>query len=118
MVLLCLRAIFSRINDSFGYKHKIFQLKNEFIKSTFRTIQLAYFYRVYSGLFTEELIENAIYTSQWIDRKNLNDEQLLKKVENLYQIYAHTGMVITSRIHCALPSLGAIPLSFLSHLKS
>jgi len=109
------------VKDSFGYKHKMFQVKNRFVKLVFRNIQLAYFYRVYSGLFTEELIENATYTSQWIDRKNRNHQQLLKDVEELLKIYANASMVITSRIHCALPSLGCdTPVLFVTseELKS
>lgn len=115
------RRFFARIESSFGYKHKMFGLKSKFLKSIFRKIQLAHFYRAYSGLFTEELLESAAYTSQWIERGNLGHEQLLQKAESLLQLYAHASMVITSRIHCALPSLGCeTPVLFITseELKS
>lgn len=115
------KDFFLRIQNTFGYRHKMFSINNKYIKSFFKKLQLAYFYQVYTQLFTKELIENATYTSQWIENQDLNNEQLLKKAEKLLFTYAHAKMVITSRIHCALPSIGCnTPVLFImsEELKS
>lgn len=110
---------FKKIYSSFGYKHKMFNIRNKKIKKVFKYFQLAYFYRVYTSLFSKELIENAVYTTQWIDlkdgdvssklsaeNKSFEDELLLSMADKLIRRYAKAKMVITSRIHCGLPSLG------------
>lgn len=116
------KTFFQKIRKSFGYKHKMFNIKNRFVKLIGENIQLAFFYKTYRTLFTEELIKNATYTSQWIETENeQSTKQLLEKAEVLLQKYAHAKMVITSRIHCALPSLGCdTPVLFVTsdELKS
>lgn len=96
-----------------------FEVRNRKIKTVFKYFQLAFFYRVYTSLFSKELIENAVYTTQWVDlkeenistklsaeNKSLEDELLLSMADKLVRRYAKAKMVITSRIHCGLPSLG------------
>ena len=49
-----------------------FEVRNRKIKTVFKYFQLAFFYRVYTSLFSKELIENAVYTTQWVDLKEEN----------------------------------------------
>lgn len=65
------------------------------------------FLQAYSKLFDEETLLNSEYISQ-AGKKGWpkTDEELLEKAEELVSKYAKAGLVITSRIHCALPCLG------------
>lgn len=65
------------------------------------------FLKTYSQLFDEELLVSSEFISQagtsgWPK----DDKDLLDKAENLVKQYSQAGLVITSRIHCALPCLG------------
>ena len=65
------------------------------------------FLRTYSQLFNEELLVSGEFVSQagtsgWPK----NDKELLNKAELLVKEYSQAGLVVTSRIHCALPCLG------------
>lgn len=65
------------------------------------------FLEIYSQLFNEDLLVSSEFVSQagtsgWPDDENA----LLNKAEDLVKQYAQAGLVITSRIHCALPCLG------------
>lgn len=79
------KTFFQKIRKSFGYKHKMFNIKNRFVKLIGENIQLAFFYKTYTTLFTEELIKNATYTSQWVEVEEESSEQLLKRAEVLLQ---------------------------------
>lgn len=67
------------------------------------------FYREYKRFFRKEILINAEYINQrsieYI-RKFPTDEELLKEAERLVKCYAKAKLVVTSRIHCALPCLG------------
>lgn len=70
---------------------------------------LATFYREYSKLFTKETLVNAEYISQQnkeYKTKFSTDEQRLSEAKRLVVEYARAKLVVTSRIHCALPCLG------------
>lgn len=65
------------------------------------------FLQSYSNLFDEETLVNSEFVSQaakkgWPE----TDEELLTLAERLVKQYAEAGLVVTSRIHCALPCLG------------
>lgn len=67
------------------------------------------FYREYKRFFRKEILINAEYINQQsieYIRKFPTDEELLKEAERLVKCYAKAKLVVTSRIHCALPCLG------------
>lgn len=67
------------------------------------------FYRVYRKLFADEVLTRAEYISQqsmYYNEKFKTNELLLLEAERLVRKYAKAQLVITSRIHCALPCLG------------
>ena len=74
-----------------------------------KKIRLVDFYKEYSRFFTKETIRDAIFITQMDVRYNKDfhsDEELLREAERLVKLYAHASLVVTSRIHCALPCLG------------
>ena len=67
------------------------------------------FYKHYIKMFTKETLINAEYISQQnCSYKNqfLNNYERLHEAERLVNKYAKAKLVVTSRIHCALPCLG------------
>lgn len=72
------------------------------------------FYHAYSSLFTDDILMNAEYISHMVPvYKTTNHESLLCTAEDLLHKYAKAKLVVTSRIHCALPCLGLeTPLIF------
>lgn len=65
------------------------------------------FLKTYSQLFNEDLLVSSEFISQAGTSGWPNDEnELLNKAEDLVRQYSQAGLVITSRIHCALPCLG------------
>lgn len=102
-------------------KYSIFLLKNykEIKKianqheekkiTTKNLLNLSVFYKEYSKYFTKETLLNAVYICQ---QDNLyqtnykNNQDRFKKAEQLVSRYAKASLVVTSRIHCALPCLG------------
>lgn len=70
---------------------------------------LTTFYREYSRLFTKETLINAEYICQQdlsYKRNFETEEARLQEAERLVKKYAKARLVVTSRIHCALPCLG------------
>lgn len=65
------------------------------------------FLQTYSQLFDEELLVSSEFVSQaGVSGWPKDDEVLLNKAEDLVKKFSKAGLVITSRIHCALPCLG------------
>ena len=56
-------------------------------------------------LVDQDLLENAIHINQEPPANTFSDEQKFSMAEGLLQKYARAKLVITSRIHCALPCL-------------
>ena len=76
------------------------------------------FYRTYRRKFSRELILGAEYITHWldVDMATGTNDQLLDLAESLVRKYASAQMVITSRIHCGLPSLGTgTPVVFIAN---
>ena len=70
---------------------------------------LTTFYREYQKIFTRQTLLNAEYInqqSQFLKNDGLTEDDYLHKAESLVKKYAKAQLVITSRIHCALPCLG------------
>ena len=102
--LLAKKDFFSLYGPNWGHSHYR-GLKLMFMKH-YHAMQ---FYKLYSQKFSKELLLNAQYITHMYrlkqERKE-NDQDLCNVAENLIKTYAHAKMVITSRIHAALPCLG------------
>lgn len=70
---------------------------------------LATFYREYRKFFSKETLINSTYICQQSNyyKDNFNsEEEKLAEAERLVKLYSEAQLVVTSRIHCALPCLG------------
>lgn len=95
--------------SNFGLASKI--RKSLFVgKSGWRPYtRSARFIRLYSKIVSKDVLKEAIYMTQessYYAVKLASDSQRLLEARRLVGLYAEAGMVITSRIHCALPCLG------------
>jgi hypothetical protein len=78
-----------------------------------RFFRAASFYSVYRDCFSDDLLFNAEYITHNI-RLN-GDEARFSYAEGLIKKYSEAYLVITSRIHCALPCLGLeTPIIFIN----
>lgn len=78
-------------------------------KGWIKMIKVGAFYRIYKKKFDDKLLQNAKYITQqsYYYNENFNsNEDLLEEAERLVNNYAKAKLVVTSRIHCALPCLG------------
>lgn len=79
-------------------------------KSFFRKCMiLTGFYREYIKFFSKKVLTDAEYICQqdsYYREAFSNDYERLHEAERLVRKYAHARLVVTSRIHCALPCLG------------
>lgn len=77
------------------------------------------FLKTYSKKFDKKLLLGANYITHWIDVDmggNVNNDDLLNIAESLVKKYASARMIITSRIHAGLPSLGCeTPVVFIAN---
>ena len=76
------------------------------------------FYKTYRRKFDKKLLLDAEYITHWldVDMSTGTNDQLLDLAESLVRKYAAAKMVITSRIHCGLPSLGmGTPVVFIAN---
>lgn len=84
-------------------------------------LKVALYYRVYSKVFSGDIIANSEYiTQQSVHYMNdfSTDQDRLNEAERLIRMYAKASLIITSRIHCALPSLGLeTPVIFIVNEK-
>lgn len=110
--LLLIRTIYSLIR-----KWKIIKEINK--KDGNNLLMSGLFYSIYSRAFTDNVMLKSEFINQYnydIQKKYRNDDEKLKYAENLIQKYSKAKMVITSRIHCALPCLGLeTPVVFITY---
>ena len=74
-----------------------------------RIIALAGYLQTYSKVFDKNILFDAQYICQedeYYLKGFVDDTARLKEAERLVMDYSKAGMVITNRIHCALPCLG------------
>lgn len=74
-----------------------------------KVIKTALYHLEYCKLFDRNIVMGANYVCQEDESYRLDfttDEARLKEAERLVRLYAKARLVITSRIHCALPCLG------------
>lgn len=79
------------------------------------------FYLMYQKIFDRKVLEDAIYInheSDMIKCEYPTDIDKLNYAESLVKQYAQASLIITSRIHCALPCLGLdTPVVYLNNLS-
>ena len=80
-----------------------------------RHLSMASFYAIYSKVFTDDLLFNAEYITHIIQNNfSLSDDEKMEQARKLVWLYAGAKLVITSRIHAALPCLGVeTPIIFI-----
>lgn len=80
-------------------KYEILNIKN--------LILTAFFFSDYKKVMTKSELQNAEYRGHYLKvDKFINEESKFKYAENLLNEYSRAKIVITSRIHVALPCLG------------
>lgn len=57
-------------------------------------------------MFDAEILEKAEFVNHFEESEETDDWKLLAKAESLVKKYAAASLVVTTRIHCALPCLG------------
>lgn len=75
----------------------------------FRIIYVVNFFKQYSKVFGKQILLDATYLTQespYYQDAFKNDSERLDEAKRLIKGYAKASLVITSRIHCALPCLG------------
>lgn len=78
--------------------------ENQNLKSIYRTLL---FYNQYGKCFNKQELLNAGYIKHYyITDKFTNESQKFQLAEQLLNRYAKAKLIITSRIHCALPATG------------
>jgi hypothetical protein len=92
------------------------QYESDFLYATkFRTIRslfekifrTAAFYRTYSTMFSDDFLTDAVFIIHNVTQQKFKgDREKLDYAEELLKRYARAKLVVTSRIHCALPCLG------------
>ena len=86
----------------------------------FHIIYKAYcFHKYYSKKFNRSVLLNSEYITHWMDvdmSGKVNNKDLLNIAEKLIKKYSSSKLVITSRIHSALPCLGVgTPVVFIAN---
>lgn len=74
-----------------------------------KILKTALYYKEYSRIFSRKLIMESTYVHQegmFYKTHLKTDLDRLNEAERLVRLYAEASLVITSRIHCALPCLG------------
>lgn len=70
-------------------------------------------------IIAKELLHNAVYVNQVLPAHTYTDEQKFKIAEEILKKYARAKLIITSRIHCALPCLSlGTPVIYLNGFES
>ncbi|MFR9523358.1 MAG: polysaccharide pyruvyl transferase family protein [Rikenellaceae bacterium] len=90
-------------------------LKKNFAGWMSRSLAAAAFIRTYSSLFAIEELVQATYICHTIQQRDFDEQSKFAYAEELIRRYAAARLVVTSRIHCALPCLGVeTPVLFVS----
>ena len=81
-----------------------------------KIIRSSFFYQEYRSCFDDEIMIDSTYVSHVVRRDEYPTvEQMMNYAKDLLMQYSKAGLVITSRIHCALPCLSLeTPFIFVS----
>ena len=116
-----LRAISSL---SRNWNHiKVLWAKNIGTRFSFiiRLFYIALYYDSYSTIISEETLLDAVYIEHESMHYRLDfktEKDRFEEAERLVKLYSEAGLVLTSRIHCALPCLGlGTPVLFIENVN-
>lgn len=95
-----------RIKDRFAYEFKTGL--SRYLPRLDRLLHLASFYDAYSKVFDDEVLFSARYIKHEVEqaRFHYDNDEKMEYARQLVRKYAKARLVVTSRIHCALPCLG------------
>lgn len=80
-----------------------------------RIFSCASFYDAYSKSFSDDILMNAKFVNHRISIVGMTEDEIFEYTRNLIKDYAKAKLVVTSRLHCALPCLGVeTPVIFVS----
>ena len=117
------KALFLMIKHHRKIKRFISRFKPEFFgmfqkisPALNRWAMAACFYDAYRHYFADEIIFNAEFVNHQISQADFpSNTDKFRHAEDLLRKYAMAGLVVTSRIHCALPCIGVeTPVFFVS----
>ncbi len=106
----------SKLSPNFNFESKSSRKKN-FTGWFSRNLATAAFIKSYSSMFSLEQLISATYICHTIQQKDFdyNEAKKFAYAEELVHRFAAAKLVVTSRIHCALPCLGVeTPVLFVS----
>lgn len=98
------------------YYHKIRRIANRYTDQTLvresnggglkKWMRAAFFYHAYHKVFTDDILLNAKFISHDVKVKDYDTNvKMMDYADTLLRKYSKAKLVITSRIHCALPCL-------------
>lgn len=89
---------------------KVYKLGSQMFESSqkwAKKLRASLFYHYYSKVFGDNVLMNADYVTHAVTvGVNDNNDTLLSDAEKLLNKYKKSRLVVTTRIHCALPCLG------------
>lgn len=109
------------IVDPFYYNpswEKLLACKSNFVKDvlTGEALQIGLKRKLMNAIFKKGLLKKAQYIKHWYNKEVHSEEERFALAEQLLRKYASAKLVITSRIHCALPCLAlGTPVIFLNY---
>lgn len=111
------------VDPLYGYstKRKVFRNYKTFLKSIYsgKIFELGKREKHLAKIFSKELIDKAIFINQEPPANTYSDEEKFEMAEDLLEKYARAKLVITSRIHCALPCLAmGTPVIFVNGFET
>lgn len=102
---------------NFPTKDKVFLSTKHFIKSILngKVFQLGKLQKQLEKIVDQDVLQNAEYVTQIKPTGRENDDEKFQYAEECLKKYAKAKLVITSRIHCALPCLAmGTPVIFIN----
>lgn len=111
------------VDPLYGYttQRKVFRNYRSFLRSILngKILELGKRQKHLSNILTEDLLKDAIHVNQEPPANKYSNEEKFAMAEELLHKYARAKLVITSRIHCALPCLAmGTPVIFVNGFET
>lgn len=109
------------IVDPFYYNpswEAILSSKSNFVKGVMEGefLKVGIKNKLLKTIFTKKLLKNSHYIKHWFDKEIHDEDKRFELAEQTLRKYAEAKLVVTSRIHCALPCLAlGTPVIFLNY---
>lgn len=120
-ILVYFFTLMSQFKTIYKIYFKIYESANETknsLKEKFRVLYNAItLFRTYKNYLSKDILINSDYYSHIYKDGNLNEEEKIVEAKRILNKYASASLVITSRIHCALPCLAfETPVIFIQNV--